>query len=331
MTGRTQMVPQRPRVSIGLPVFNGENYLGEAIDSILAQTFGDFELIICDNASTDGTEAICRRHAETDQRIRYRRNPRNIGASANFNSTFELSSGEYFKWAAHDDLLAPACIESCVAALDREPDAILAQPLVGVIDTNGVILAITDNELQLADSPRPSDRFAALARQPRLCWEIFGLIRRDALVRTALIAPYPWSDVALCAELSLLGRFVLVPGVLFFNREHPTRFSRTALLDRNVCWRWWCRPDSRTSRVIDLCPNWRIQINFRRMLRKHIPDRRERYRAYLKLLQHVLTPYVLSRLIIEPITALDPRILAAGRRVKRWFRTRRMHCRLTTS
>ena len=97
----------RPRVSIGLPVYNGENFLEFALDSILGQTFQDFELIISDNASTDATESICRRYAAKDSRIRYYRNPNNQGAAQNYNRVFALARGEYFKWAAHDDVCKP--------------------------------------------------------------------------------------------------------------------------------------------------------------------------------------------------------------------------------
>ena len=93
-----------PLVSIGMPVFNGEDYVEAALDSILTQTFTNFELIISDNASTDRTEEICNDFADSDDRIRYYRQEKNLGAAANFNRVFELSSGKYFKWAAHDAL-----------------------------------------------------------------------------------------------------------------------------------------------------------------------------------------------------------------------------------
>src|SRR5690242_6344650 len=96
-----------PKVSIGLPVYNGERFLAEAIDSVLAQTFTDFELIISDNASTDRTPEICKAYAEKDSRIRYYRNEENQGASWNFNRVFELSRGMCFQWLAHDDYIAP--------------------------------------------------------------------------------------------------------------------------------------------------------------------------------------------------------------------------------
>ncbi len=315
---------EQVKVSIAIPVFNGENYLAQTIDSILGQTYDNIELIICDNASTDRTGAISQHCANTDRRVRYVRNSRNIGLSANFNRAFELSTRKYFKWAAHDDLLAPTFIEKCVAALEREPDAVLAQPLVRMIDSHGRIVPFTEydayhllkiNELPLSSLPRPSDRFEALIRQPRPCWAPFGLIRREALAKTALIAPYLWSDVTFGAELALLGRFAIIPEELFFNRDHPARFTTTTILDRETSWRWWCMRDGPPG-LLDLCPNWQIQWNLRRIVRKHVTDRRERYRSYVFLLRHVISPYVLSRLAFEPLAALDPRIHATGRRVR---------------
>jgi glycosyltransferase involved in cell wall biosynthesis len=310
------------RVSIGLPVHNGENYLTEAINSVLAQTYTDFELVICDNGSTDRTEEICRRHADADPRIRYHRNPRNLGASANFRRSFELATGEYFRWLAHDDVLAPQYLERCVAALDREPDAILAQPLVGIVDAKGVIKSIGDDGLQRASSPRVSERFAALVRHPRYCWEVFGLIRRDILAKTSLLAPFSCSDVLLGIELGLLGRFVLVPELLFLNRHHPERFSQAVLIDRAAAWRWWNSSDR--PRLIDLCPTWQIKARSLKAIRKHVANRWERCRLYLTLLRHVATGYTLSRLIIEPVTAVDPRIQILGRRAKRWLQARKV-------
>ena len=96
-----------PRVSLGFPVYNGERYLAAALDSLLGQTFRDLEVVICDNASTDRTAELCAAYAARDARVRYHRNPTNLGAAPNFNRTFELSRGEYFKWAAHDDVCAP--------------------------------------------------------------------------------------------------------------------------------------------------------------------------------------------------------------------------------
>ncbi|UBF27329.1 glycosyltransferase [Kovacikia minuta CCNUW1] len=119
------MSDRLPRVSVGLAVYNGENYIREAIDSILAQTFEDFELIISDNASTDKTQEICLEYAARDQRIRYDRADRNRGAAWNQNRVFELSTGTYYKLAAHDDVIAPDYLAKCVAVLDQNPAVVL--------------------------------------------------------------------------------------------------------------------------------------------------------------------------------------------------------------
>src|SRR5690349_812781 len=97
------MPARAPQVSIGLPVYNGEKYLLNAIGSLLKQDFEDFELVISDNASTDKTEAMCHEFAAKDKRIRYHRNETNIGATGNYNRVFRLSNGEFFRWASHDD------------------------------------------------------------------------------------------------------------------------------------------------------------------------------------------------------------------------------------
>ncbi len=100
-----------PKVSIGMPVYNGEEFIREALDSLLAQTFTDFELIISDNASTDGTEAICREYTSKDHRVRYIRQAKNLGAGGNFQFVLYEAVGEYFMWAAYDDLRSKDCLE----------------------------------------------------------------------------------------------------------------------------------------------------------------------------------------------------------------------------
>src|SRR4051794_27763407 len=134
------MIEHKPRVSIGMPVRNGAKYIRQAIDSILAQTFTDWELIVCDNASTDSTEQIVREYAARDSRIRYHRNPRDIGPAANHNIGFEMSRGEYFRWHAHDDMIAPTYLEKCVAALDADPTIAVAHTQTRIVDDKNEFL-----------------------------------------------------------------------------------------------------------------------------------------------------------------------------------------------
>ena len=207
------------RVTIGLPVYNGQNYLAETMESLLAQTYTDFELVISDNASTDRTEAICREYAARDERIRYYCQEENVGASANYNRVFELARGLYFKWAAHDDLLAPTYLERCVAVLYSDPDVVLAYTQAKAIDDQGQVVKVYPGKHHFS-AAAPRERFYEFVLDPHPVVAVFGLMRRDVLGRTRLIGKYAGSDRPLLSELSLLGKFYEVPEHLFFYRFH---------------------------------------------------------------------------------------------------------------
>ena len=150
-----------PRLSIGLPVYNGQDYLAESLDALLGQSYAEFELIISDNASTDGTAEICRQYQQQDTRIRYLRQPRNIGAAPNHTFVFEQSRGELFKWAAADDLYARDLIESCVEALDEHPDVVLAHSWTAAVDSQGTVTQALEYPLA-TDSRHTPDRFRSM-------------------------------------------------------------------------------------------------------------------------------------------------------------------------
>jgi glycosyltransferase involved in cell wall biosynthesis len=209
-------------VSIGVPVFNGEEYLAAALDSLLTQTYADFEIVISDNASTDGTREICEDFRKRDRRVRYYRQPRNVGAARNFNSTFDLACGEYFKWHAHDDVCASTFLERCIAGLDAVPEAVLCFTRTRFIDANGLHVRNYDHPLNLEAKIR-TERFLQFVFPGHIVVEIFGVIRADVLRRTPLIASYIGSDLVLLAELGLHGPFLEDPEYLFFHREHPKR------------------------------------------------------------------------------------------------------------
>jgi glycosyltransferase involved in cell wall biosynthesis len=213
---------RRPKVSIGLPVYNGERYLDAAIASLLAQTFVDFELILCDNASTDETARICEKYAHQDARVRYFRESRNTGVIRNHNRTIELSVGEYFKWAAHDDVHLPRFLESCVATLESTPEAVLAFPRTRLIDENGNAIRDYPHPLDLS-RPARIERFLQYVGASHILVEDYGLMRNSILKSTPLLGNYAWSDMVLFAELALYGTFVEVPEVLFYRREHLQR------------------------------------------------------------------------------------------------------------
>jgi glycosyltransferase involved in cell wall biosynthesis/O-antigen/teichoic acid export membrane protein len=224
LTGRST-AGRRPRVSIGLPVHNGEQYLSKAIDALLAQSFTDFELIISDNASTDSTEEICRRYLALDGRIRYFRQPVNIGAAANHNFVVEQARGEYFKWASHDDIYGRDLLLRCVEALDANPTVVLSHTWEAFIDAEGNLLWRVDYQLA-TDSPSAPQRFSdCLFVQGGD--DIYGVMRADILRRTPLHGSYHHAERTVVAEMGLYGPFYQVPEVLYFRRDHPNRAERT--------------------------------------------------------------------------------------------------------
>jgi glycosyltransferase involved in cell wall biosynthesis len=208
------------RVGIGLPVRNGERFLQQTLDALLAQSFTDFELVVADNGSTDGTEEICRSAAARDERVRYERSGENRGAGWNFNRAFALTRGEYFKWSAYDDLCEPAFLERCLAALDADPGAVLAYPRTRFIDENGAFVRDHDDNLELRD-PTPHARLARVVAGLGYANPVYGVMRSDALRRTRLMGSYASTDYVLLAELAMLGAFVEVPERLFLRRLHP--------------------------------------------------------------------------------------------------------------
>lgn len=213
-----------PRVSIGLPVRNGERFLRRQLDSLLAQDFTDFEVIISDNASTDGTRAICEEYARRDSRVRYHRSDVDRGLAWNWNRAFELARAPYFKWAAHDDEHAPTFLSRCVEVLDTDESVVCCHAATVDIDEHGNVLRLWPARVTPA-SPSPHVRFGDMLR-PYPAFQIYGLTRGDALRRTGLHRPIPEIDHALLAELALLGRIVEIPEPLFRRREHEARSVR---------------------------------------------------------------------------------------------------------
>jgi glycosyltransferase involved in cell wall biosynthesis len=219
-------VERHPRVSVGVPVYNGQDYLGECLESLLKQDFEDFELILSDNGSTDGTEEICRSYAARDARIRYLREPENRGGSWNLSRLPHLARGEYFRWSCHDDLCAPTHLRTCVEALDEaSPSVILVFTGTAYIDEHGAVTRRAEEQLDTRGMP-PHARYAYVARRVRYSNALFGLFRREPLLTTRLHAPYANSDFVLFGELALLGEFQELPGALFQRRMHDAMSRR---------------------------------------------------------------------------------------------------------
>ncbi len=241
------LMPKRkksPLVSIGLPVFNGENFIKQAIDSILEQTFTDFELIIVDNASSDKTQQICQEYERKDKRVHYYRNRINFGAVENYNRAVGYSKGEYFKWAAHDDILLPDFLSECVKVLESNPCVALCHTKTRCIDADGILLNIYKYTVKF-DFNKPHQRFGEfiLKRYIDDSWLfIFGLMRTNLLKKTSLQGKYVGSDMNFLAEISLLGQLYTIPKVLFLRRSHSQALSNmvsSKKMDHDEETVWW--------------------------------------------------------------------------------------------
>jgi glycosyltransferase involved in cell wall biosynthesis len=214
---------KKPTLSIGLPVYNGERYLPKALASLLSQDFEDFELIISDNGSSDQTEAICSEFAGKDARIRYLRSDENHGATWNFRRVFELSEGDFFKYAAYDDECYPTMFRRCMEVFRvSDPNVALVYTLSETIDEKSNVIPpeVVGNW----------DRVATIARTPQqrlahIIWRAlhghahYGVIRSSFLRRAR---PYGCvaADWMLLAELGMMGKIIEVPEVLFRLRIH---------------------------------------------------------------------------------------------------------------
>jgi glycosyltransferase involved in cell wall biosynthesis len=208
-----------PRLSIGLPVYNGERYLAGSIEALLGQSYEDFELIISDNASTDDTPGICHRYEKQDSRIRYIRQSRNIGLVPNHNFVVRQARGELFKWASYDDLYARDLVKRCVEALDEHPQVVLAHSWSAHIDSSGNATKLLKFPVATASSRAP-ERFRSMLFDAKGDYT-YAVMRIDVLRRTPLHASYHRAEYALITEFALHGSFYQVEDWLFFRRERP--------------------------------------------------------------------------------------------------------------
>jgi glycosyltransferase involved in cell wall biosynthesis len=236
-----------PRLVVGMPVLNGAAYIREALDSVLAQTYQDFAILVSDNGSDDETVAIIEEYAARDPRISLQRHPTNIGAHRNYNSLVTATESELFKWMAHDDVIAPTFLDDCIALLDADPGASLAFANSVQIDEEGTPGA----DLSSNQSYHDASAYLRLRRyvsDRTKIPQVFGVIRRSVLEQTPLLGSYPKSDTVLMYEMVMRGRFAKVEAPLFLNREHRGRQGQLGLRERTS----WYHPD----RTRPMLPRW---------------------------------------------------------------------------
>ena len=265
-----------PTVSVGLPVFNGENFLKQTILSILDQEFADLELIISDNASTDNTAEICQYFASLDSRVTYLRLLENRGAAYNYNAVFRASTGRYFKWAAHDDVLRPRFLSKCISAHEKAPGELsIVYPKTEYIDATGSVIGPHEGR-QRAESNYAIVRAFQVLQSMGMAAPVFGVFDAEKLRRTNLIGSFASSDYALILQASFFGKIVQLEGEpQFLRRIHPS-MSRMANLSPEDVLKWFD-------------PKARSRMN-------------ERQRLYLE--------YFKSAYLVEDLNLLDRNLLA---------------------
>lgn len=310
------MIKTIPRVSVGMPVYNGAKYMRETIDAILAQTFGDFELIISDNGSTDATPQICAEYAARDSRVRIFRFERNMGPAANYNKTIELARGEFFKFQAHDDLIAPTFLEKCVAMLDAHPQIVNAYPRTKRIDADGKVFGEFHTELDLSH-PRAAVRLARYvftSHKKHHAAELWGVVRMATYNAFRPVqGSYPSADRLIATRMIMQGPLKRVEEYLFFDREHDGRSEQQldkrsirqgSMLARYVgcgptpAYQWW--DPSKSGRIV--YPEWKWLYEYFRSI----------FILPLSLTDRVMCFGVLSALTIKFIPRLVRDVVIAG-------------------
>ena len=273
--------------------------------------------MITDNCSTDSTQEVATAFAERDARIRYVRNERNLGAPGNFNRAFSLSTRRLFKWASHDDLLAATFLEECVAALDAQPDAVLAFTRVAVVDADGEVQKELPSQLPATRSPDPIRRFEALATERHGGFQLWGVMRADALAETSLHQRFPGGDKVLLAEMALRGPFAEVQAPLFMLRAHGGR-SVAAMPSIYLRARWH-DPDSNPR---FLAPHWRMAFGFVRAIKQARLPRAGRRAARRSMMRWVIRNWNWVRLLMDGVVVLVPSAWRVFEAARSWMRVR---------
>jgi glycosyltransferase involved in cell wall biosynthesis len=296
-----------PKITVGMPVFNSEEYLSLTLDAILDQTTSDFEIIIADNASADHSREICLAYQAKDTRVRYIRFNEGWSVARTYNRLVELARGGYFKWAAPDDLIAPAFLERCAEVLDQERDVIVCYPRTRLIDELGRVLGTYADELNLR-SPQPHQRLRGFYQNQGLCHLLYGLIRVDALRQSGLLGEYPMADRVLISELALMGQIYELPAYLFLRRIHPGFTTRVNAVEANF--HGW--KTGRRSRAIQF-PKWQHFAEYLNVIRRAELRTAETFRCYFQLAQFIFIPKRLTGLLSEAAGLLTPRPAALRR------------------
>lgn len=225
-----------PALSIGLAVRNDRQVVGRCIESVLSQDFADLELVICDNASDDGTIETVEEYARMDRRVRLSVNPFNIGSHENMNRVLAAARGRLFRWISSDDWLEPGCLSTCVQALERRAEAVGVTTWFTIHTADGST-RFEEYGGEFPTSSDPAHRF------DRMLWffhagdakydPIYGMYRREHLLRAHPLRPSERTDFLLSAELALMGPIInLEERLAHRTRDYPVGVDRAAFRRR---------------------------------------------------------------------------------------------------
>lgn len=239
------------KVIIGLPVYNGQKYLDAAIESHLSQSFGDFDLVISDNGSTDATPEICVDYASRDKRIKYLRSPENRGILWNHRRVLHAieSPTQYFRWAGADDIMEPGLLQAMVDLLNTRPEVEAVVPNTKNIDDHGEIIGSMANTLDLQSlDVFERARNVLVANYQHVI--AYGLLRASTLRLMRTGPDYIGWDPVFVWELALRGQMVQAAGPGLLRRFHPGSISRVKTVKEM---RKWVEPNSKAGMNF---PHW---------------------------------------------------------------------------
>lgn len=297
---------QRGLVTVGMTIFNEAQWLRQALESILQQSYSDLEILVLDNASTDGSAAIAEEIAREDPRVSHVRHDRNLGANENYHRGVLQAGGEYFMMAAGHDLWEPDYVSTLVAALVECPQAVLAFGDGIPISEDGHRLPPKHDFCSTEGVRSPLHRFNLYMWAGQM--PAYGLIRTDALRRIRTNLPVVASGQVFLQELAILGEFVSRPHAVFYRRQTRSREDRAARGERNIA---ALLPSGHRA----VLPYWRVCLEIVRAAWRTPLKGRARRRLRFQLVTSSLAAF--SRFYPYLVDDLRPRIL-----VRRLFRFR---------
>ncbi len=308
MISQSHPADSSPKVSIGMPVYNGAEFISQALDALLAQSYTNFELIISDNASTDTTQSICLDYAARDPRIKYVRNEVNIGSVGNFQRVLALSTGEYFMWAAHDDLWCPHYVQLCLDALLSNPKAVLCFTATFLLQREGTVFGeYKDEDLDTVNLEKLGRLKKVITGVKRNC-AFYGLYRRSVLEHVTFRNRYGGDHIFL-AELSLYGKFIQLPEPCFYSRLDGAGSSRTGIL----------KSQQIRSLFVRCFPNFSFFLDFLHAVTGwRMLNRGEHWQAVSFVVQRFLSWTYISRMLLD-VVLLGRDVIFEGRR---WMQER---------